>query len=64
MTIELELIGIGITIMTPVYGALWYLIILGTNNKIAIKTLQDEIRTIKKQFEQCRYCVKSKQESN
>lgn len=58
MNIELEIIGIGVVMLSPVYGALWYLIILGTKNRAAIDKLKQDIERITERLDSCKYCIK------
>ncbi len=55
---ENELIILGLTALTPVYGALWYLIILGTKNKSNIDEIKLDLTELKSRFDTCRYCQK------
>ncbi len=47
---ENELIFLGLTALTPVYGALWYLIILGTKNKSKIDEIEFDLAELKNRF--------------
>ncbi len=58
MTIDIELIGIVIAVLSPVYAALWYLIILGTNNKSNILEMKTDLTELKVRFDNCTYCKK------
>ncbi len=58
MTIDIELIGIVIAVLSPVYAALWYLIILGTNNKSNIIEMKTDLAELKVRFDNCTYCKK------
>lgn len=53
---DIEILGIGITVLTPVYAALWHLIQLGTSNKAMISTMKLEIVELNGRLNNCRYC--------
>ncbi|MDP2363841.1 MAG: hypothetical protein Q8M94_08735 [Ignavibacteria bacterium] len=52
----IEIMGIGVAVLSPVYAALWYLIILGTNNKNNLNELKNDFAEVKSKFDSCRYC--------
>lgn len=58
MVAELELIGIGIIMLSPIYAALWYLVILGTENKSNISKMKTDIINITNRLDSCKYCLK------
>ena len=58
MTIDLEILGIGITALTPVYGGLWYLVSEATRNKTNITNIQSDILELKSHIKTCKYCSK------
>lgn len=58
MTIDIELIGIGITAVTPIYGGLWYLISEATRNKTNITNIQVDVSELKSKLNSCKNCVK------
>jgi len=53
---SIEYIGIGIAVLSPIYAALWYLIILGTKNKERVIEVQKDVSELKSRFDNCRYC--------
>jgi len=58
MAIDLELIGVGITAITPIYGGLWYLVSEATRNKTNISNIQDDVTELKHKIQSCRSCLK------
>ena len=58
MTVDIEFIGIIITVLSPIYASLWYLIILGTTNKNDILELKNDIFDLRTKMELCTYCKK------
>lgn len=60
MVAELEIIGIGVIMLSPIYAALWYLVILGTENKSNISKMKTDIVTLTERLNNCRYCSSSK----
>lgn len=58
MDIGFELLTIGIAMLTTIYAALWYLVILGTGNKNTIQNLTEDIKNLTDRLDKCRYCTK------
>lgn len=58
MTVDIEFIGIVVAVLSPVYAALWYLIVLGTTNKNDIMELKSDIMDLRCKMDTCKYCKK------
>lgn len=59
MPIDIELLGIGLTVLTPVYGSLWYLVTIAIKNQTNITNIQLDVTELKLHLKSCRYCSNS-----
>lgn len=57
MITELEIFGIAITVMTPVYSALWYLVVKNTENTATIHQLQQYTEQNTERMDQLTKCI-------